>query len=722
MKVNDTLPFTDHSQFSFPLFHWKNLKKQAKQIVWCPTQDLAVIVFMDNMIALCRDGWSPIWEMSAPDATEVTALVWNPNGEEFAIGFSNGSVRRVDATCAEPKYIVYTPPPTSFSTSSITKGASGRSGSLKITSLAWVHFPRKENNFKDITHGFDPKAMEFTNEIPALNMEPPDEPAPLALFLKQKKPPLPDPPSKASEGKHTLLLVGDNYGRIHLSLNGTYHIGTMSVRADGKAKDKGHIIATGIGPTLSTVQALVQKSTEKREMFTMDSSILLAKRNELCNIAEEQKHVGFLLRYINQCVSLLNKHHTTIRQLAEQSSGEIARLLLERNDQMDPMPQIELLGLISTGNTSEPVHAYFTQYLTEQQVKRWESRSGQSYGNLQKLINEYLEPACSRLLHRLHRLRGYSLWTERYSGLIDISGVETCIDTTQLLLKRLIFYRISIDKVCIEFREFIKWILHMVEKFGERDTEQQQQQNQTDGTSYDPWLVVSYIKKSFATDGLAEYFTVYPGLESSDKRWKQTGFLQLANSLTEMCSNMLDRPSNMISTQTRILKKHSIQFKDQQIQRKSARSFASWVTGEETSSNAIQYYAFARENDRGAIVTIVKKCLEEPYTVSYASGRLENVRIHDIEFLDAQELGMVIESTKASRSFLGTINYPDLSYTTLKTDLLVSGDTTTKTPIARHMELTRVSNVIFGANGRTRRRIMETIGSNKKAYIFLMDD
>ena len=30
------------------------------------------------------------------------------------------------------------------------------------------------------------------------------------------------------------------------------------------------------------------------------------------------------------------------------------------------MPQVELLGLISTGNTSEPVHAYFTQYLTEQ--------------------------------------------------------------------------------------------------------------------------------------------------------------------------------------------------------------------------------------------------------------------------------------------------------------------------------------------------------------------
>ena len=60
----------------------------------------------------------------------------------------------------------------------------------------------------------------------------------------------------------------------------------------------------------------------------------------------------------------------------------------------------------------------------------------------------------------------------------------------------------------------------VVEKFGERDTEQQQQQNQTDTTSYDPWLVVSYIKNSFATDGLAEYFTVYPGIERSGMRLK----------------------------------------------------------------------------------------------------------------------------------------------------------------------------------------------------------
>ncbi|KAI8140857.1 anaphase-promoting complex, cyclosome, subunit 4-domain-containing protein [Fennellomyces sp. T-0311] len=709
MKINDTLPFTEQTQFSFPVFHWKNLKKQAKQIVWCPTQDLAAIVFVDDTIALCRDGWFPIWEMTASDGVEVTALAWNPNGEEFAVGFSNGSVRRVDATCAQAKWVVYGPPTPN------TKSSSTRSANLRITSLSWVKFPRIESSSAGQMHGFDLKAMAFTNSIPALNMEPPDEPAPLAPFLKQNKPPLPDPPSTASENEHTLLLVGDNHGKVHLSLNGTYHIGSMSVRADGKAKDKSAVIAMGIGSALSNIQALVQKSAEKREMLSMDVSILLSKRNELCNVAAEQRHVEFLLKYINQCVNLLNKHHTTIRRLAEQSSGEISRLLLERNSEMDPMPQVELLGLIATGNTSEPVHAYFTQYLTDQQVKRWESRSSQSYGNLQKLVNEYLEPACSRLLHRLNRLRGYSLWKERYSDLLDTTVVDSCIEMTQLLLKRLIFYRISVDKVSLEFHEFIKWTLHMVEKLGEQNGEYQ---NHPEAVAYDPWLVVNFIKTSFASDGLAEYFTVYPGIEPSDDRWKQTGFLQLINNLTEMCNTMLDRPSQRISDQTHILQKHTVQYKDQQIQRKSARTYASWMV----EDGSIQYYAFTRESDRGAIVTVIKKYLESPYSLEYVSGRIENVRIHDMEFLDSQELGLIIEPIRASRTFLATVNYQELSYANLNVDVLALGDTSTKMPIARHMELTRVSGVVFGANGRPRRRIMEAIGSNKKAYIFLMDE
>ena len=87
------------------------------------------------------------------------------------------------------------------------------------------------------------------------------------------------------------------------------------------------------------------------------------------------------------------------------------------------------------------------------------------------------------------------------------------------------------DKVSLEFQEFIKWILHskfsvkgnyhliyifllVVEKLSDQNGDYQ---NHPESVAYDPWLVVSFIKTSFATDGLAEYFTVYPGIEQSGK-------------------------------------------------------------------------------------------------------------------------------------------------------------------------------------------------------------
>ena len=43
------------------------------------------------------------------------------------------------------------------------------------------------------------------------------------------------------------------------------------------------------------------------------------------------------------------------------------------------------------------------------------------------------------------------------------------------------------------------------------------------------------------------------------------------------------------------------------------------------------------------LVTVIRKYLELPHNLEYISGRIENVRIHDMEFLDSQELGLVIE-------------------------------------------------------------------------------
>lgn len=64
----------------FPPYSEKILRKRVAKVAWCPTSDLAAIVFDDSSIALCRDGVSPIWSLPAPNDSNVLTLAWNPQG------------------------------------------------------------------------------------------------------------------------------------------------------------------------------------------------------------------------------------------------------------------------------------------------------------------------------------------------------------------------------------------------------------------------------------------------------------------------------------------------------------------------------------------------------------------------------------------------------------------------------------------------------------------
>ncbi|KAI9320832.1 anaphase-promoting complex, cyclosome, subunit 4-domain-containing protein [Dichotomocladium elegans] len=179
------------------------------------------------------------------------------------------------------------------------------------------------------------------------------------------------------------------------------------------------------------------------------------------------------------------------------------------------MPDVELLGLIATGHPCEAVYEYFTEILNEQQCKRWESRSSHGYSSLQAIVCEHLQPACERLLYHFTTLYGYALWTERYDKLLDIVAVRGCIDGLKILMQQLERYLADITKVSLSFQEFMKWMEDskfngesdlfntlnrtVLVKFSEGGPEAERK-------NYDQWLVIDYIRNSFASDGLKHYF------------------------------------------------------------------------------------------------------------------------------------------------------------------------------------------------------------------------
>lgn len=135
----------------FPPYSEKILRKRVARVAWCPTSDLAAIVYQDNSIALCRDGVSPVWSLPAPNDSTVLSLAWNPNGmsliaiycslliqfpigNEFVVGLADGTVTRIDTTSYEPKCTTCWPTARSI--------LDDNDSTSSITALCWVNFSR----------------------------------------------------------------------------------------------------------------------------------------------------------------------------------------------------------------------------------------------------------------------------------------------------------------------------------------------------------------------------------------------------------------------------------------------------------------------------------------------------------------------------------------------------------------------------------------------------
>ncbi|KAI7885842.1 hypothetical protein K492DRAFT_203652 [Lichtheimia hyalospora FSU 10163] len=679
----------------FPPYSEKILRKRVAKVAWCPTSDLAAIVNHDNSIALCRDGVSPIWSLPAPNESKVLSLAWSPQGNEFVVGLADGTVTRFDVRSYKPKCTTCWPSASSVLDNNVSNSS--------ITALCWVNYAR--HNAQDMyLHGFDPSVLDFTQVLPALSMEPPDEPVPLLPLQRIKKQPFPEPPTDDMDDQ-TLLLIGDEEGYIHICLNGTYYIGSFRTTSEG-SKDVFPLTTIDASSNVSQLEILsYRKATAIHKVIfsTLQCDLLCRRRTELCNIATEHGHVLFLLQYIRQTINILAKHHTTITSLSKQNATKISDLLLSRNEQTIPMPEIELLGLIATGNPCEAVYEYFTQLLSDQQLKRWEERSTHSYSCSQLIVCEYLQPACERLLLHLDTLYGYSLWTERYNGLLDPEAVDLCMKRTKKLMQSLTLYLADVTKDSVTFSEFIKWMSNRFYKFvAEGSTE-------AEIIPYDPWRTVEHIRNSFVSDRLAPYFTT-----SSDQ---ENHFSAMVESVSAACRTMLKQPSITISANITMTESQTLQLESTGDDVYIGRCAASWMDEDQ----AKQHFALIQRNDTsGDKVILIKKDLNKVEPAGYAAVDLGYGQISDFEFLDVEELALIC-AYPTQESLLATIDYNAMEYIPFHVQQ-ARIEQFQECQFSRSMELENTKDAVIGANGRPRRRTIGVYRTNRKSSSYFLDE
>ncbi|CAO3642771.1 unnamed protein product [Cunninghamella blakesleeana] len=793
---------------SFPFFEGTTYSQQVISINWNPINNLCIIIYQDNTLALCRSDLSLIWTID--DLTSnVICITWHPNGQLFAVGHEDGTVYQYDISH-------YTPEPTQCWP--LDDNSENRSPP-SITSLKWVDYTLEQPKIN--IPEFDPNAFDMETYLPPLSMAP----------LMDSFYPLPERPKKLpkkprnTKANKSLLLIGDQYGCLHFVIDGSYHIGSVNCIDD--SSKIGAIVDISITCNLDIIYIIIKYNNDVERLNDFDflilnCNILQLKKRQIHNISSIQYEINYILQYIKLCANVLFSHYTTIEKISKSNIDSMSRIIKEHNDKAIPCPEIELLGILAAGPCSEALYDYFTNVLTQQKEKAWETNINRSYTSIQRIILEYLQPACERLLLQLEKLCGYGKCSKIY-------GEFLCKDTINITIQHVSKYMftlqqliISIGKTSKGFQEFFSWIHKYVQKL--RDSESTEYTNNPNEPPYnDARTITNFLLNDFKADSLAAYFKkntdIVSPLSSSllsgnrkenhhHHQLNPTSILpDLLKKIDECCHLVLKRPSFALSYSTKLVSLFKIcKGVPCLLHEMKGRTLASYIL--ESDDSVHQYYAFiddSNRSDNGSQIIIIhhqrnkisnlgntnshdKRLLLLPTTTttltqpssksskSFLSSNLaqpknnnnnnsnsnnnnNNInnkinpntqkaktefsiiqigykwKITDMEFMDDKEIGLIVQHRHDPmlQSFLCSIVYKQLNYLPFhqhhgndNNDVNIYQSLSNQLQpieqmISRYMENVNMVNVIFGTNGKEKRRIMAIAASNGKYQVLEMD-
>ncbi|ORX56881.1 hypothetical protein DM01DRAFT_1334441 [Hesseltinella vesiculosa] len=629
----------------------------------------------------------------------IHCISWHPNGQQFAFGCEQGAVHLVDTRLPTPQAEKTWP---LFDIPEPSRAA--------ITCIRWIDYipEHLENSVK----AFDPHAFDMEQYLPRLSTTPPPAPLPepgrrpIQSTLPQEPYPSKDKPS--------LMLIGDRRGRIHFCVNGSYYIGTVPcATTDGFDKLGATITSIDVTKDLTSIQAVMQmpisKQTVASKLVVLDSRPCKQKNRQVCQMAEIHNKVDYLLAYIQQCIATLCSHHQVVFSLAHNSALRIAALQQDENSDTVPLPHVELLGLLATGNITGETHDYFTNQLTLQQAKRWESRSTHSYAAMQRIIIEFLQPPCTLLLLQLSKLKGYAQWKQRWGDLLSMDTIQRAVQSVQFMLSSLQKLLLSIGVVSKRFEEFIQWVAKVIQRLTDKNPPDYQ--NDNPGPVYkDPRQLSDYLMNDFTEDSLAAFFVPH---DAEPTTGQEPSILCGFEEVQVACRDLLDNSLLTVIKQVQPVHETLVPFEFPV----SGRPVASFCL--ESKDTIHQYYCFIKQDESLCILMRCdwkRMCLDK-VNLGFALIQMESGwKVTDMEYFDELELGLLVQFEDADpqqdHAYLLTLPFDDLDYPSLDEWQAVDPYPGMTDVILRYIELQSMKQTIMGTNGRKGRRIMSVAASN----------
>ncbi|CEG75196.1 hypothetical protein RMATCC62417_10280 [Rhizopus microsporus] len=657
------------SNNDFTHFAKRILTDPAKFISWCPVSDLLLIVSLDNALSLYRVAIKQLtllWSSETTFDSTITSVTWKPDGKELAIGCENGVVYKVD-TRYESFCISQCWPPEK----------SSRPFSA-IRSLFWTHYESEKKD--EIIEGFDSTAFDPELSLPMLSHLPLIEPT-IKVNIRHKKKTLPERPFDNAETQ-TILFVGTDNGDMIVILNGVYQIGAFNLSQE---KDI-FILDIVAANAISSIKVFgCTKSTNEPCLLTVDTSFLESKKEEISKVAERKTRLDYLFQYAAHVIETLKDHHSSYTKLTKNVVVSASDAIISNNGELQkPIPEVEFIAILATGNLSQAIRELITDELTPQFIKQWETTNNHGYQSSLRIICEHALPVFERILLQLSDSLGHSLWKERYEPFLDVASVESCIDHVNKLIVLIRDLAQHLRRLIKLFGAFIAWIIKVSSKLA--DPESTELQNEPTLCEKPEW-VFEYLEEWFVTDKIAKFFIESNGNDAC--------ITKLLSDTVDHYTSMFQKPSETIS------KEMNIKFAKYRLH--ESNSLLSSITTE----NCLYY----------VLLQNLQKSDFSDQMPQYACISIANGDISDAKFFDDKELSILVK-TGQDTTILYTLLLNQISYTHQRSEL-TSIDL--ETQHERHLLLDKMTDVNIGCNGLPNRRVFATVASNGLLNIYSMD-
>ena len=393
----------------------------------------------------------------------VISIAWRPDGRVLAIGTYNEKTKENICTLhdVEDGKEIY----------SINKDA-------EITAIAWFDCDDidKQNLQEDPLRG---KKIPEIPEVQAENFS-------HRLALKQTK--------------MNLLLISTTDGIISLYALGLFHLSDVSIHDEPNTL----ITQTHMSSCMRFISFIVLDETSSSNshyslrMIRLDT--LQNRKKEILNVAKMYAKITDELEYLDDTLSAITTSWTDVLAgLDNKLSSYCSRKNKKSDDSQDGdytfISADDLLQLLVLGYPSDNLEKFLAD-MSDKGLRKLNMAIEQTCLRVQNLIVKNAQKCCYHLHSDLNRLRGMSLWREKYAdvGLDDKSIVEAMRDVGSLVLKLTELQQV-IDHSLKSTKSFFRWLISVAARLCAENGDTTTHVNRM--TQQDIQLITDFILENF---------------------------------------------------------------------------------------------------------------------------------------------------------------------------------------------------------------------------------